>query len=97
MAEGTNDLSRRRDAVVPETDAGSTSARDFGKSDRYANRDEVEGDNVRMIGDETAWDSGREASITRGSGVESDTRAADAETPGMKTRPASPPPEPEKR
>lgn len=96
MTDEQKDRSRRPNAIVPETEGGSTSERDFGKTDRYANKDEAEDEN-RMIGEGTAWDSGREASIARGTGVESDTRAADAETPGMTTRPASPPNEPEKR
>jgi hypothetical protein len=41
---------------------------------------------VRNIGDETAWDSGREASIGHGTHTETGARAADAETPGVKTR-----------
>lgn len=91
MVDETKDLSRRPNAVVPDTDAGSTSERDFGKTDRYANRDEVPDPDVRIIGDGTAWDNGRDAS--RGTRAETDTRAADAETPGVAPRPASPPDE----
>jgi hypothetical protein len=91
------DLSLARNAVVPETESGTTAERDFGKTDRYANKDEGKDFNVRMTGDGTAWDSGREASITGGTAVETDTRATDAEAPGVKTRPASPPIEPEKQ
>jgi hypothetical protein len=91
------DLSRSKNAVVPETETGTTAERDFGKTDRYATKDDGENFNVRVIGDGTAWDSGRETSITEGTGVETDTRAADAEAPGVKTRPAGPPIEPEKQ
>lgn len=35
-------------------------------------------------------DRSREASIAEGTHVETDLRAADAETPGVKTKPASP-------
>jgi hypothetical protein len=94
---GKKDLSRDKNAVVPETESGTTSERDFGKTDRYANTDEGKDFNVRMMGDNTAWDSGRDASITDGTAVETDTRAADAEAPGVKTRPAGPPIEPEKK
>jgi hypothetical protein len=80
------DLSREKNAVVPETEVSTTEERDFGKTDRYANVDEGKDFNFRTMGDGTAWDSGREASVTRGSAVESETRAADAEAPGVKTR-----------
>lgn len=81
------DRTREGSAVTPDPKAGTTSEKDFGKTDRYANEDQEDTDfNVRNMGDDTAWDSGRGASITRGTRVENDTRAADAETPGVKTR-----------
>ena len=43
---------------------------------------------VRDIGDGTAWDTGRGASIGHGTHSENDVRNADAETPGVKTRDA---------
>jgi hypothetical protein len=86
----TRDRSREQNPVVPETESGTTADRDFGKSDRYANKDEGRDANFRTMGDGSEWDRGREAAITDGTGVEPDTRAADAETPGVKTRPASP-------
>jgi len=46
--------------------------------------------NVRNIGDGSAWDTGREASIGHGTHSISDTRSADAETPGVQTRDADP-------
>lgn len=82
------DLSRETNAVVPETESGTTAQEDFGKTDRYANKDEGKDFNFRVVGDGTSWDSGRETTITEGTRIESDTRAADAETPGVKTRPA---------
>ena len=83
------DLAREQNSVVPETEGGTTSERDFGKTDRYANKDDAEGDNFRTIGDGSSWDSGRGASIAHGTHNETDMRAADAETPGVKTRPAA--------
>lgn len=80
------DRSTETNAVVPETSPGTTRDEDFGKSDRYANKDDSEAFNVRTMGDGTAWDSGREAAITDGTRTESGTRAADAETPGVPTR-----------
>lgn len=80
------DLSRDRNPVVPETESGTTSERDFGKTDRYANKDEGKDFNFRTTGDGTAWDTGRDASVTDGTRNETDTRAADASTPGVKTR-----------
>lgn len=83
--------------AAPDTTSGTTAERDFGRSDRYANKDRPEEFNVRMTGDRTAWDTGRGASVTRGTAVDTDTRIADAETPGLRTQPASPPIEPEKQ
>ena len=91
--ETTRDLSRKPNAVVPDAEPGTTSERDFGKTDRYSNQDQEEDFNVRNIGDGTSWDTGREASVSRGTGVETETRSADAETPGIKTRPEGPPEE----
>jgi hypothetical protein len=90
MAEKKRDRSREATTVVPETESGTTADRDFGKSDRYTNKDEGRDANFRTMGDGSAWDSGREASIAEGTHVETDIRAADAETPGVKTKPASP-------
>jgi hypothetical protein len=87
MAQKRRDLGKEPNAIVPETEPGTPSERDFGKSDRHANEDQ-EGFSFRTMGDETAWDAGREASITDGSRIESETRAADAGTPGVKTRKA---------
>ena len=84
--EVKKDLSREKNAVVPETEAATTEERDFGKTDRYANTDEGKDANFRVMGDGTSWDAGREASVTRGTAVETDTRAADAEVPGVKTK-----------
>jgi hypothetical protein len=87
MADAKNrDLSRESNPVVPETEGGTTSERDFGKTDRYANTDEGGDFNFRVVGDGTAWDSGRNASIAHGTHSENDVRGADAETPGVKTR-----------
>ena len=87
MADTKNrDLSREPNAVVPETEGATTSERDFGKTDRYANTDEGKDSNYRVVGDGTAWDSGREASIAHGARAGNDVRAADAEAPGVKTR-----------
>jgi hypothetical protein len=90
MAQKKRDRSREANPVVPETASGTTDERDFGKSDRYTNKDEGRAANFRTTGDGSAWDSGREASITDGTAVETDIRATDAETPGVKTKPASP-------
>ena len=84
-----NDLSRETSPVVPETESGTTSERDFGKTDRYANTDEGKNFNFRTLGDETTWDTGREATVTGGTRVENDVRAADAEAPGVGTKPAT--------
>lgn len=83
------DLSRDVNQIVPETESGTTGERDFGKTDRYANKDEGADFNFRTSGDGTAWDDGRQASISGGTRVETETRSADAEAPGVKTRPAA--------
>lgn len=88
MTDETRDRSRKPNPVVPETESGTTSEEDFGKSDRYANKDDEKAFNFRTTGDGTAWDSGRDASIADGTRVETDTRAGDAENPGVNTRPA---------
>ena len=80
------DVSREPNAVVPETESGTTAERDFGKSDRYANKDEGAGFNFRTTGDGSSWDNGRQASISEGTGVDTETRAADAQSPGVKTK-----------
>lgn len=80
------DRSTETNAVVPETRPGTTREEDFGKSDRYANKDGSDTFNVRTMGDETAWDAGREAAITGGTRGGTETRAADAETPGVPAR-----------
>ena len=87
--KSTRDLSREANQVVPETKSGTNEERDFGKTDRYANKDEGADFNFRTSGDGTAWDNGRQASISEGTRVETDTRSADAEAPGVKTRPAA--------
>ncbi len=69
-----------------DNDAGSPRESDFGKTDRYANRDEDAELNVRNIGDGSEWDNGRSASIGHGTHSVSDTRSGNAETPGVKTR-----------
>jgi hypothetical protein len=69
--------------AVPDPHAGTTREEDFGRTDRYATRDE---DAVRNLGDDTAWDSGRGGSIGHGTHSENDVRSADAGTPGVKTR-----------
>lgn len=81
------DLSGTPAPSVPDTDSGTTHESDFGRTDRYATKDDEEHFNVRNIGDGTAWDSGRGASIGHGTHSESDRRSADAETPGVNTRP----------
>lgn len=97
MTDREKDLSREKNPVVPETEGGTTAEQDFGKTDRYANKDGGKDSNFRVMGDETAWDTGLEGSVGHGSGVETDTRLPDAETPGVRTKPASPPIEPEKQ
>lgn len=67
-----------------------TRDRDFGRTDRYANKDEQQEAEVRNMGDGTSWDSGRESSIGHGTHSENDVRGADAETPGVKTKDADP-------
>ena len=71
--------------AISNPDPGTPREKDFGRTDRYENKDEKDF-NVRNIGDATAWDSGRESSIGHGTHSVSDTRSADAETPGVKTK-----------
>lgn len=97
MADEKQDLSREKNDVLPETESGTTEDREFGKSDRYANKDGGKDFNFRTTGDGTVWDSGGESAIAHGTSVETDTRAAEVETPGVNTRPAGPPIEPEKQ
>ena len=87
--KSTRDLSREVNQVGSETKSGTNEERDFGKTDRYANKDEGADFNFRTSGDGTGWDNGRQASISEGTRVETDTRSADAEAPGVKTRPAT--------
>ena len=67
----------------PDTSSGTTSEKDFGRTDRYANKDDEKNFNFTTTGDGTAWDSGRTSSITDGTSLENDMRAADAEAPGV--------------
>ena len=46
--------------------------------------------NFVVTGDETAWDAGRESSIGHGTHAENDVYAADAETPGVRTKKEDP-------
>ena len=92
MADETRDRQdrdRKGNSIVPDAEPATNSERDFGKTDRYANQDQGKNFNVRNIGDGTVWDTGRDAAITDGTRGEAETRAADAETPGVQTRPAS--------
>ena len=74
---------------IDDARTGTTREKDFGRTDRYQNKDERDF-NVRNVGDDTAWDSGRGASIGHGTHSENDVRSADAETPGVKTKKADP-------
>jgi hypothetical protein len=76
-----------RKGVQPDPQSGTTSEADFGKTDRYANKDD-EPFNFQTTGDGSAWDSGRNSSISRGSTIDKDVREGDAGAPGVKTRPA---------
>lgn len=67
----------------PDTKSGTTAAEDFGRTDRYANKDDEKDFNFTTTGDGTAWDTGRNSSVTDGSRVENDLREADAEAPGV--------------
>ncbi len=78
MAENDRD----RD-FPPDTTSGTTEEKDFGRTDRYANKDDQKNFNFTTTGDGTAWDTGRNSSITNGSRVENDLREADAESPGV--------------
>jgi hypothetical protein len=75
--------------AIDDSHAGTAREKDFGRTDRYENKDEPDF-NVRNLGDDTAWDSGRGASIGHGTNAVPRARAADAETPGVKTRDADP-------
>ena len=55
------------------------------KTDRSAHQDEG-AVNFRTTGDGSEWDNGRQASISEGTRVETETRAGDAKTPGPKTK-----------
>jgi hypothetical protein len=67
----------------PDTQSGSTDEKDFGRTDRYANKDDEKNFNFTTTGDGTAWDSGRTSSITDGTRVEKDLQEGDAEAPGV--------------
>ena len=67
----------------PDTESGTTDEQDFGRSDRYANKDDEKNFNFTTTGDGTAWDSGRNSSIAHGTPAEEDLRSADAEVPGV--------------
>jgi hypothetical protein len=67
----------------PDTQSGSTDEKDFGRTDRYANKDDEKNFNFTTTGDGTAWDSGRTSSITDGTRVEKDLHEGDAEAPGV--------------
>jgi len=69
--------------IPPDTHSGTTEEKDFGRTDRYANKDDEKNFNFTTTGDGTAWDSGRTSSITEGTRVENDLREADAESPGV--------------
>ena len=66
----------------PDTKSGTTEEKDFGRTDRYANKDNEQDFNFTTTGDGTAWDRGLNSSITDGTRVENDLREADAESPG---------------
>lgn len=84
-----HDISRGGIPKPSDTGSETTPEQDPGTNDQYATGNTDEEDvNVRMTGDRTAWDSGRGSSIAEGTHAESDTRAADAETPGVPTKPA---------
>ena len=67
----------------PDTQSGTTDEKDFGRSDRYANKDDEKNFNFMTTGDGTAWDSGRTSSVTDGTRLENDRHEADAESPGV--------------
>lgn len=67
----------------PDEQSGTTSEKDFGRTDRYANKDDGKNFNFVTTGDGTSWDTGRNSSVTDGSRLEDDVREADAETPGV--------------
>ena len=78
MAENDRD----RD-FPPDKKSGTTEEKDFGRTDRYANKDDEKNFNFTTTGDGTAWDTGRNSSITNGIRVENDLREGDAEAPGV--------------
>jgi hypothetical protein len=89
MADSTErgrDVSSTPAPPASGTESGTTHEADFGKTDRYATKDDEEHFNVRNIGDDTAWDSGRGASIGHGTHSVTDTPSAAAEAPGVNTR-----------
>ena len=93
MSDETRDRRDRTAAdsgIVPDAEPAVSSERDFGKTGRYANQDQGKNFNVRNIGDGTALDLGRGAASTDATRIETETRAADEETPGVKTRPQGP-------
>ena len=67
----------------PDVKSGTTSEKDFGRTDRYANKDDQKNGNFTTTGDDTSWDTGRTSSPGRGSHNENDLRQADAESPGV--------------
>lgn len=67
----------------PDTKSGTTDEQDFGRTDRYANKDDEKNFNFTTTGDGTSWDNGRNSSITDGTRLENDLREADAESPGV--------------
>lgn len=88
MADETR---KDRDAAMPDPEPGTISQRDFGRTDRYANQDQEKDVNVRKTGDGTSRETGREAPVTGGTHVETDTRSGETGTPGVKTRPREAP------
>jgi hypothetical protein len=78
MAENERDRN-----FPPDTKSGTTKEKDFGRTDRYANKDDDQHFNFTTTGDATAWDTGRDSSITNGTRAENDLRQADAESPGV--------------
>ncbi len=69
--------------IHPDTHSGTTEEKDFGRTDRYANKDDEKNFNFTTTGDRTAWDSGRTSSVAEGTRLENDLREGDAESPGV--------------
>jgi hypothetical protein len=67
----------------PDTQSGTTDEKDFGRSDRYANKDDEKNFNFTTTGEGTAWDSGRTSSITEGTRLENELHEVDAGSPGV--------------